>query len=205
MTSQQLSLGPAALEPPRGPWTIIKGKRVGRSAGFVARNTRGQLAFFKFDDPDFPGLGTTADVIVSRFLHAAGYNVPEYHSLRIDPTSIALSPSATTLGKYKVERTMTASDLASILEAVPRDSAGRVLAGISVALPGTPKGPFSYEGIRRDDPNDTVRHENRRELRGLRLLMAWFNNTDARRGNTLDVYVRGPHGRRVAWIRRRRR
>jgi hypothetical protein len=35
-----------------------------------------------------------------------------------------------------------------------------------------------------------VRHENRRELRGLRVLMSWLNNTDARRGNTLDMYVK---------------
>jgi hypothetical protein len=44
-------------------------------------------------------------------------------------------------------------------------------------------------GVRRDDPNDTVRHEDRRELRGLRVAAAFINYTDARRGNFLDSFV----------------
>ncbi|MEM7232445.1 MAG: hypothetical protein AAF517_09740, partial [Planctomycetota bacterium] len=70
-----------------------------------------------------------------------------------------------------------------------KDESGRPLANASIGLPGVPKGPFHFDGTRDDDPNDTVLHENRRELRGFRLFMAWLNNTDVRRGNTLDMYV----------------
>jgi hypothetical protein len=45
-------------------------------------------------------------------------------------------------------------------------------------------------GVRSDDPNDTVSHEDRRELRGLRIVAALINFTDARRGNSYDSFVR---------------
>ena len=60
---------------------------------------------------------------------------------------------------------------------------------LSIGLAGKPKGPFSFEGTRPDDPNDTVLHENRRDLRGLGIFMAWLHNPDTRQGNTLDMYT----------------
>src|SRR5439155_279718 len=40
-----------------------------------------------------------------------------------------------------------------------------------------------------DDPNDRIRHEHRRELRGLRVIAAFLNHVDAKQLNTLDTYV----------------
>src|SRR5262249_40020612 len=56
-------------------------------------------------------------------------------------------------------------------------------------LAGRPLGPFSYSGRRRDDPEDLVPHELRRELRGLYVLAAWTNHADARGPNSLDMWV----------------
>jgi hypothetical protein len=56
-------------------------------------------------------------------------------------------------------------------------------------IPGVPKGPPRLLGVRPDDPNDTVAHEDRRELRGLRTVAAFLNFTDGRRGNFFDTFV----------------
>jgi len=134
-------------------------------------------------------MGTNADIIASRFLHAAGYHVPAYYKIQIDPDLLQLSPEATIPGKYKVKRKMTQEDIEEILAKAPKDNQGRIFGNASIGLKGIPKGPFNFMGVRKDDPNDTVLHENRRELRGLRVIMAWLNNHDSRRGNSLDMYV----------------
>ena len=56
-------------------------------------------------------------------------------------------------------------------------------------------GVFNYHGRRKDDPNDRVDHEHRRELRGLRVLGSWLNDADRRAANTLDMYVTEEDGR----------
>ena len=56
-------------------------------------------------------------------------------------------------------------------------------------MSGVPVGPFHFHGRRKDDPNDRVEHDDRRELRGLRVLSSWLGDTDRRMANTLDMYV----------------
>lgn len=56
-------------------------------------------------------------------------------------------------------------------------------------IEGKIKGPFSYSGVRKDDPNDHIPHERRRELRGLRMIQAFLKDTDVKQLNTLDTYV----------------
>jgi len=67
------------------------------------------------------------------------------------------------------------------------DGTYRVVAGR--LLPGRLLGNFRYEGTRRDDPNDVVPHERRRELRALRVFGAWTNLTDLKSKNTIDTLV----------------
>ena len=56
-------------------------------------------------------------------------------------------------------------------------------------LPGKILGAFDMQGRRADDPNDRIRHEDRRSLRASFLLVAWLAIFDASAINTLDSYV----------------
>jgi hypothetical protein len=56
-------------------------------------------------------------------------------------------------------------------------------------LEGKPLGPWTYQGRRGDDPNDVVPHEDRRELRGMRLMAAWIQHFDSREMNTLASFI----------------
>jgi hypothetical protein len=53
-------------------------------------------------------------------------------------------------------------------------------------------GPIDGRGVRKDDPNDTVPHEDRRVLRALRTFGAFVNHTDIRPDNSLSAYVGEP-------------
>jgi hypothetical protein len=86
-------------------------------------------------------------------------------------------------------REMTEADLDAILARVARAPDGTWRALASRFLGGTDLGPFDWRGRRKDDPNDRVDHQDRRELRGFRMLAAWLCHYDTKQGNTLDMYV----------------
>jgi hypothetical protein len=63
---------------------------------------------------------------------------------------------------------------------------------VSRLLPGTPLGGHPSEGVRKDDPNDLIPHERRRDLRGAGAVFAWVDYQDVQEGNYLDMYVGDP-------------
>jgi hypothetical protein len=85
---------------------------------------------------------------------------------------------------------MKTGDLDKLLAKVPKTRNGQYRAIASLQIPGKPVGPFKYFGTRRDDPNDVVLHEHRRELRGLFVFSAWLNHNDSRSINTFDTLVK---------------
>ena len=84
---------------------------------------------------------------------------------------------------------MTWKDVEYIVKQIPHCEDGSFRVVASLAIEGEIIGPFRYEGTRSDDPNDIVAHEDRRDLRGLNVFSAWFNNTDAKASNTLDTVI----------------
>ncbi|MBW1878426.1 MAG: hypothetical protein JRJ84_08700, partial [Deltaproteobacteria bacterium] len=79
--------------------------------------------------------------------------------------------------------------LDEILAEAPHMSDGSYRASASLFLDGRPMGGFLAEGKRRDDANDLVPHQHRRELRGLKVFAAWLGHTDMKDDNTLSMYV----------------
>jgi hypothetical protein len=155
--------------------------------GFIIRDQKNDVYLLKFDPPGYPELSTTPDVIASKFLYAAGYNVPENFIVTFDEH--ILVPSANLVCKGLPDEKLASGGLAKLLEKVPRTKQGQLRSMASRFIAGKIKGPFSYSGLRKDDPNDRIPHEYRRELRGLRMIQAFLNNPDVKQLNTLDTYV----------------
>ncbi|MDD9971620.1 MAG: hypothetical protein OXR73_35585 [Myxococcales bacterium] len=189
LTPAIVARGPVTSGPPKVPLTIIRGKNSGGNAGFFARDATGRAFLVKFDTLENPEMQTAASVIVNRAMWALGYNVPEDTLVTFASGDLKLSETATTEDDLGNERRMTRADVHAVLSAGPRSNDGRYRASASLLLSGTPKGGFRPEGTRRDDPNDRVDHEARRELRALRVFSAWLGHTDMKEDNTLDMYV----------------
>jgi hypothetical protein len=172
---------------PQSPYTVVAAKTEGVSTGFRIRDARGLLYFVKADPPSNPEMATAADVMGSLFLYAAGYNVPENYILvgRVD--EFRLAEKATVKLISGKDRRLTPSKLRQIFDRIPREPDGRIRLMASLSLPPKIVGPFRYAGVRSDDPNDLVPHQQRRDLRGLAVLFAWLNHTDAKGDNSLDT------------------
>lgn len=176
------------------PWTIVSAKSEGVTPGFVIRDARGDHWLIKFDPPGCLGVTTGAGVISNRILHAAGYNVPADVIVRFTHDDLRLGEGVKVKLPDGSKRSMTSADLGAIFGSVAKLSDGRFHAIASRYVPGRPLGPFDYRGRRADDPNDRIDHQQRRELRGLRMFAAWLNHFDMKQHNTLDAYI-GEEGR----------
>lgn len=189
VTEEEIVRGPGFAGPDLdGTWTIIRAKTEGVTPGFNIRDAKGDVYVIKFDPPGFPRLATGAGAISNRIFHAAGYNVPQDDVVAFRRENLVLGEGVK-IEKGGRKRDMTVEDLDEMLARVERNERGEYLAIASRFLDGKPAGPFDYSGRRGDDPNDRVKHQYRRELRGLRVIAAWLNHFDTKQGNTLDMYV----------------
>ena len=189
LTAEEIGRGP---DDDRGPapgvWAVSR-KSDGVSPGFTITDPAGKRYFLKFDPPGEPELGTASEVIVTRLFHALGYHVPQSNIGTLRPADLVIAGDAYARTRTGGRRPMTRDDIDEQLGRAHRNPDGtyRVVAGS--ALAGRPIGGFKYEGTRPDDPNDIVPHEDRRELRGLRVFSAWVNHTDAKAINSLDTVI----------------
>jgi hypothetical protein len=175
--------------PAPGTWTVTRAKTQGVTPGFFIRDPAGARFILKFDPPDHPEMATGAEAVATLLYWAAGYNVPDNAVVFFHPDSLAIADDAAFTDPFGRRRPMSRAFLGRILERLPRRPDGTVRAVTSRLLDGLPLGPFEYRGRRRDDPEDLVPHEHRRELRGLWTIAAWTNHADVRGPNTLDLWV----------------
>ncbi len=168
---------------------VVALKENGPARGMEILDQAGRRYVLKFDPPGDPELATAADVIGARFFHAMGYNAPENYLVRFLPSQLKVAPGATVRHTAGRRRPMVEADIRGVLRHLDAMPDGRIRAMASLYLPGTPLGGFRFYGTRSDDPNDTVEHEHRRELRGLLVPAAWLNHTDINALNTLDTLI----------------
>jgi hypothetical protein len=204
LTPDDIRRGPQRLDGPdtSGPLTVTSIKAEGVTPGFNAKDAAGARWIIKFDPPDKPELASGAEVVATNLAWAAGYNTPENYVFLLNPDNLALDDdlemvlidelaypvvySVTGDGDRRLTKEMF---MDHVLSSYPRRSDGTIRALASRFLDGIPLGPFSYSGVRFDDPNDVIPHEHRRELRGLYSVAAWLNHTDVKSGNSLDMLI----------------
>ncbi len=201
LSPAELAHGPAfgkseADGPDRSaPWTIIGAKTAGVTPGFRIKDGRGDTWLLKFDPPSHPGMTIRSGVVANLIFHAAGFNTPVDRLVVFDRHDLVVGEGA----KMKAGRIgtidMTEANLDSVLTSTNSIFGGRYHALASRYLNGIPLGPFDDQDTRADDPNDLIKHENRRELRALRVFAGWLNHFDTKMHNSLDMYVGEPgHG-----------
>jgi hypothetical protein len=198
LTPEELAEGPAhgselAGGPDRStPWTIVGAKTAGVTPGFLIKDARDDVWLLKFDPSSHPGMTIRSGVVSNLLFHAMGYNVPVDQVVKFSRENLVVGEGAKMRLPRVGEMTMTEANLDSILTATKSIFDGEYHALASRYLDGVPVGPFDDQGVRKDDPNDTIRHQDRRELRALKVFGAWVNHFDTKMHNSLDMYVAGP-------------
>lgn len=189
LTAADVMRGPDDDKGPAPGKLAVSRKSNGVSPGFTVTDSTGKRYFLKFDPPGEPELGTATEVIVTKLFHALGYYVPQSNIGTLNPADLTIAPDATARTRTGGRRPLVQADIDEQLSRAHRNPDGtyRVVAGS--ALPGRSLEGFKYEGTRPDDPNDIIPHEDRRELRGLRVFSAWLSHTDAKAINSMDALI----------------
>jgi len=191
MTGEEVARGPRNGNAPsaEGPWVITAAKTEGVTPGFFIKDSAGRRYLLKFDPPDHPEMATGAEMVGTAVFHSLGYNVPENYLVAFTRGRLVIGQDTIITDDTGRERPLKESDVDRALRRVPRDEQGRYRGLASFFIPGKLLDEFRYHGTRADDPNDIVRHEHRRDLRGLFVFAAWVNHNDSRAINTKDSLV----------------
>lgn len=174
---------------PDRSWEVFKSKSQGLTPGFQIADAEGERYVIKLDPIAVPRLSSAAEVIATKLFYAMGYNTPENYIIYVDPARFTIRPGTMVSDRFGDKVPLTERRLHRMLRRVPRLADSRIRVTASKYIAGRPIGPFRYFGTRSDDPNDVILHEQRRELRGLRLIAAWLNHDDTRAQNTQDSWV----------------
>ncbi|UCD63487.1 MAG: hypothetical protein JSW34_12175 [Candidatus Zixiibacteriota bacterium] len=189
MSPEQIARGRVVTGGPdtSGVWTVFRPKVGGATPGFWIKDKHGHQYMMKFDPPGYPEMATAASAISCRYFYACGYNVPEETIVYWKPEILKVQEGVTYTDDDGREQPFTQEHLLSILKDVHQTPDGYIRSLASLSL-GNVKGPFSFDGTRRDDPNDWCPHQHRRELRALYVMASLVNHHDTKDMNTMDTY-----------------
>ncbi len=190
LTARDVTAGPDTTDgPATGTWMVTSSKSDGVTPGFTIKDARGDRWFLKFDPPGYRGMATGTEVAVTKLMWALGYNVPENHIAYLRREQLAIAADATFTPPGGAKRSLRAGDIDRLLQRADREANGTYRIVASKALAGKPVGRIQFTGVRADDPNDVVPHQDRRELRGYGVFAAWLNHVDAKSINSLDTLI----------------
>lgn len=178
-------LDPSAAD---GTWLIDQGKPNGANPGFRLKVDGVGKFMMKADPPDQPERASGATAIAARLYYAMGWWAPCDSVVYFRKSILKLSPGLKVTDNSGITRDFDEAALTKVLAgASKRGELTRMTA--SKWLPGRTIGPFTYDGRREDDPADVIDHEDRRDLRGARVIAAWLNHFDSREQNSMDTWM----------------
>ncbi|MEP7121539.1 MAG: hypothetical protein ABJE95_11535, partial [Byssovorax sp.] len=167
-----------------GEWLVDQGKANGASAGFRMRVPGKGKYLMKADVKTQPERPSAGSVIGAAVYHLFGFNTSCEQIIYVRPSAFKLKPGLKSTDNTGITKNFDDAALKHVLDQSPkRGELIRLQA--SAWLPGALIGPFTYAGQRKDDPNDIIPHEDRRDLRGGRLVAAWLDHFDAREQNSM--------------------
>jgi hypothetical protein len=193
--AKQLSIDEAVKGPDTGqgpaPGKLIvtRAKQSGVTPGFTVKDSAGETWFVQFDAPGQSEAASGATVVATKLFHALGYFQTENYISYLDPAQLEVGDKAKVDTPSGRVRPMTIDDIHKVLARADKRPDGTYRMMASRGIKGRTIGGFKYFGTRKDDPNDIVPHEHRRELRALKVFGAWTNLVDMKAGNTLDTVL----------------
>ena len=201
MTLAELQRGPGHERPPdlTGDWRVLVVKPFGVNPGLLVADARRDLFILRFDPIGSEGLATGAQMVASQFFYALGYHVGENYIIRFDRPRLTVDETGQMVSSAGHVRPLVAEDIESFLKSVP-EGPGRTYRAVATRIPegrAALLGPYQVWGTRSDDPNDTVPHEHRRDLRGMFVFAAWLNFSYMRAVTTQDIVASVDGVRRI--------
>ena len=175
--------------PAPGRWVVSRAKEAGAAPGFTMRDSRNETYFVSLDARDNPEAATGALMVANKIFWTLGYWQVENFLITVRPDQLEIGSTAVVNVPSGKRRPMRPSDLEAVFRRSEPNRDGSYRAVAARAVPGRVLGGFRYYGTRPDDPNDTIPHEHRRELRALKVFGGWTNLVDMKAGNTLDSLV----------------
>jgi hypothetical protein len=180
---------PPADQVADGTWIIDHGKDNGSTLGFRVNIPGKGLYLFKADDAGKPERASAASVIGAALYDALGFNTSCEQIVTFRKAQLKLTPGLKMVDNSGVSHPFDQAALDKALASTTQAPGQLIRMQASKWLPGLALGPFRYVGTRSDDPNDVIAHQDRRELRGARVLSAWLDHWDAREQNSMDIWM----------------
>ena len=203
LSGDELQTGPITLESPElhKPWTIKSSKPGAGDVGFVVADARGEKFLIKFDAPGYPEQETATHMIVGKILWACGYNVTEDFIVHLRKEDLVLAHDASIVDMFGDKHPLDHAEVDRRLATIEPEPDGRLRALASRWIAGKTLGGHPAEGVRDDDPNDRIPHEQRRDLRGAYSIFAWLDHVDVFESNFLDAWVADRGNPRVHYLK----
>lgn len=182
------------------PWTIKSTKVGGVSIGFIIEDATGARYVLKFDQKGLPETETAADVIGARLFWACGYHTPDDQIVTFKKSDLVIGKDAKVKPLFGDPYPLTQQILEDRLTRVNIGADGSIRGLASRFLIGKPLGAWPRTGVRADDPNDTIPHELRRDLRGAYAIFAWLDHVDMKADQTVDMFVKDPGNPAINYV-----